>query len=40
MTTNIRVLNGVLKNAERRETGAALYDLGMFWGGVPVLNDG
>ena len=40
MTTNIKVLSGVVTTAERGETGAVQYDLGIFWGDAPVLNGG
>jgi len=34
------VLSGVKTIAGLGKTGASMYDLGMFWGGVPVLSGG
>jgi hypothetical protein len=34
------VLSGVILTAGLGKIGAPMYDLGMFWGGVPGLSDG
>jgi hypothetical protein len=33
------ILNGVKKTVGLGKTDAPLYDLGMFWGGVPGLSE-